>query len=126
MFLALGLVGLLGSPLGAGRVKWMLFPEASAWLGAPVAWVFLVIQLAVAGLWYRNVRLLAAVAGIAGLIAAMVWLDPWHLSNPQMYQRYGLTAHRQIVMMGQAVSGLIVGAGFFRRWWLWRPGRDRE
>jgi uncharacterized membrane protein len=124
--LGLGLIGLLGSPLGRGDVKLFLFPEASTWLVAPVAWVFLGVQLAVAGLWYRNVRLVGAVAGIAGLIAALVWFDPWHMANPQMYQRYGLTAHRQAVMMGQAIAGLIVGAGFLRGWWLWRPGRDRQ
>ena len=125
LFVALGVVGLLGSPLGQGSVKLVLFPRVAAWLGAPAAWGFLAVQLALAG-WYRNPRLAGAVVGIAGLIAVLVGIDPWHMADSQMYERYGVSSHRQMVMMGQAISGLIVGAGFFRGWWAWRPGRQRE
>jgi len=125
LFIGLGVVGLLGSPLGHGSVKFVLFPRTVAWLGAPAAWGFLAVQLGVAG-WYGNLRLAGAVVGIAGLIGVLVWIDPWHMADSQMYARYGVSAHRQMVMMGQAISGLIVGAGFFGGWWVWRPGRQSE
>jgi hypothetical protein len=125
LFVALGVVGLLGSPLGQGSVKFVLFPRAVAWLGAPAAWGFLAVQLVLAG-WYRNLHLAGAVVGIAGLMAALVWINPWHIADSQMYARYGVSSHRQMVMMGQAISGLIVGAGFFRGWWAWKPGRQNE